>query len=146
MSKTIVLATDHAGFELKEHVKKFLLEKGFEIKDFGALEYDALDDYPDFIIPASKFISKNKLIGIIFGGSGQGEAIAANRTKGTRAVVFYNGPDDIIKLSRSHNNANILSIGARFVDKRRAEEIINLWLSTTFEEGRHQKRINKLDS
>ena len=146
MSKTIVLATDHAGFELKEHVKKFLLEKGFEIKDFGALEYDALDDYPDFIIPASKFISKNKLIGIIFGGSGQGEAIAANRIKGARAVVFYNGPDDIIKLSRSHNNANILSIGARFVNKRRAEEIINLWLSTTFEEGRHQKRINKLDS
>ena len=146
MSKTIVLATDHAGFELKEHVKKFLLEKGFEIKDFGALEYDALDDYPDFIIPASKFVSKNKLIGIIFGGSGQGEAIAANRIKGIRAVVFYNGPDDIIKLSRMHNNANILSIGARFVDNHRAEEIINLWLSTTFEEGRHQKRISKLDS
>ena len=145
MSKTIVLATDHAGFELKEHVKKFLLEKGFEIKDFGALEYDALDDYPDFIIPASKFVSKNKLIGIIFGGSGQGEAIAANRIKGIRAVVFYNGPDDIIELSRMHNNANILSIGARFVDNQRAEEIINLWLSTTFEEGRHKKRISKLD-
>ena len=146
MSKTIVLATDHAGFELKEHVKKFLLEKGFEIKDFGALEYDALDDYPDFIIPASKFVSENKLIGIIFGGSGQGEAIAANRIKGIRAVVFYNGPDDIIELSRKHNNANILSIGARFVDNQRAEEIINLWLSTTFEEGRHKKRISKLDS
>ena len=146
MSKTIVLATDHAGFELKEHVKKFLLKKGFEIKDFGALEYDALDDYPDFIIPASKFVSENKLIGIIFGGSGQGEAIAANRIKGIRAVVFYNGPDDIIELSRMHNNANILSIGARFVDNHRAEEIINLWLSTTFEEGRHQKRISKLDS
>ena len=146
MSKTIVLATDHAGFELKEHVKKFLLEKGFEIKDFGALEYDALDDYPDFIIPASKFVSKNKLIGIIFGGSGQGEAIAANRIKGIRAVVFYNGPDDIIELSRKHNDANILSIGARFVDNQRAEEIINLWLSTTFEEGRHKKRISKLDS
>ena len=146
MSKTIVLATDHAGFELKEHVKKFLLEKGFEIKDFGALEYDALDDYPDFIIPASKFVSKNKLIGIIFGGSGQGEAIAANKIKGIRAVVFYNGPDDIIELSRMHNNANILSIGARFVDNHRAEEIINLWLSTTFEEGRHKKRISKLDS
>ena len=146
MSKTIVLATDHAGFELKEHVKKFLLEKGFEIKDFGALEYDALDDYPDFIIPASKFVSENKLIGIIFGGSGQGEAIAANRIKGIRAVVFYNGPDDIIELSRMHNNANILSIGARFVDNQRAEEIINLWLSTTFEEGRHKKSISKLDS
>ena len=146
MNKTIVLATDHAGFELKEHVKKFLSEKGFEIKDFGALEYDALDDYPDFIIPAAKFISEHKLIGIIFGGSGQGEAMAANRIKGVRAAVFYDGPDDIIELSKLHNNANILSIGARFVSKQKSEEIINLWLSTDFEKGRHQKRIDKLDS
>jgi len=146
MNKTIVLATDHAGFELKEHVKKFLSEKGFEIKDFGALEYDALDDYPDFIIPAAKFISENKLIGIIFGGSGQGEAMAANRIKCIRAAVFYDGPDDIIELSKLHNNANILSIGARFVSKQKSEEIINLWLSTDFEKGRHQKRIDKLDS
>ena len=146
MNKTIVLATDHAGFELKEHIKKFLSEKGFEIKDFGALEYDALDDYPDFIIPAAKFISEHKLIGIIFGGSGQGEAMAANRIKGIRAAVFYDGPDDIIELSKLHNNANILSIGARFVSKQKSEEIINLWLSTDFEKGRHQKRIDKLDS
>ena len=146
MNKTIVLATDHAGFELKEHVKKFLSEKGFEIKDFGALEYDALDDYPDFIIPAAKFISEHKLIGIIFGGSGQGEAMAANRIKGIRAAMFYGGPDDIIELSKLHNNANILSIGARFVSKQKSEEIINLWLSTDFEKGRHQKRIDKLDS
>ena len=146
MNKTIVLATDHAGFELKEHVKKFLSEKGFEIKDFGALEYDALDDYPDFIIPAAKFISEHKLIGIIFGGSGQGEAMAANRIKGIRAAVFYDGPDDIIELSKLHNDANILSIGARFVSKQKSEEIINLWLSTDFEKGRHQKRIDKLDS
>tara|TARA_B100000530_G_scaffold9424_2_gene7643 strand:- start:1351 stop:1791 length:441 start_codon:yes stop_codon:yes gene_type:complete len=146
MNKTIVLATDHAGFELKEHVKKFLSEKGFEIKDFGAVEYDALDDYPDFIIPAAKFISEHKLIGIIFGGSGQGEAMAANRIKGIRAAVFYDGPDDIIELSKLHNNANILSIGARFVSKQKSEEIINLWLSTDFEKGRHQKRIDKLDS
>ena len=146
MNKNIVLATDHAGFELKEHVKKFLSEKGFEIKDFGALEYDALDDYPDFIIPAAKFISEHKLIGIIFGGSGQGEAMAANRIKGIRAAVFYDGPDDIIELSKLHNNANILSIGARFVSKQKSEEIINLWLSTDFEKGRHQKRIDKLDS
>tara|TARA_B100001758_G_scaffold166107_1_gene143382 strand:- start:837 stop:1277 length:441 start_codon:yes stop_codon:yes gene_type:complete len=146
MNKTIVLATDHAGFELKEHVKKFLSEKGFEIKDFGALEYDALDDYPDFIIPAAKYISEHKLIGIIFGGSGQGEAMAANRIKGIRAAVFYDGPDDIIELSKLHNNANILSIGARFVSKQKSEEIINLWLSTDFEKGRHQKRIDKLDS
>ena len=146
MNKTIVLATDHAGFELKEYVKNFLSKKGFEIKDFGAYEYDALDDYPDFIIPAAKFISEHKLIGIIFGGSGQGEAMAANRIKGIRAAVFYDGPDDIIELSKLHNNANILSIGARFVSKQKSEKIINLWLSTDFEEGRHQKRIDKLDS
>ena len=146
MNKTIVLATDHAGFKLKEHVKRFLTEKGYDIKDFGALEYDGLDDYPDFILPAAKYISEHKLIGIIFGGSGQGEAIAANRIKGIRAAVFYNGPDEIVELSRLHNNANILSIGARFVSNQEAEKVIELWLSTDFEEGRHEKRINKLDS
>ena len=146
MNKTIVLATDHAGFELKEHVKRFLIKKGYSIKDFGALEYDGLDDYPDFILPAAKYISEHKLIGIIFGGSGQGEAIAANRIKGIRAAVFYNGPDEIVELSRLHNNANILSIGARFVSNQEVEKVIELWLSTDFEEGRHEKRINKLDS
>lgn len=146
MNKTIVLATDHAGFELKEHVKRFLIKKGYDIKDFGALEYDGLDDYPDFILPAAKYISEHKLIGIIFGGSGQGEAMAANRIKGIRAAVFYNGPDEIVELSRLHNNANILSIGARFVSNQEVEKIIELWLSTDFEEGRHEKRINKLDS
>lgn len=146
MNKTIVLATDHAGFELKEHVKRFLTKKGYDIKDFGALEYDGLDDYPDFILPAAKYISEHKLIGIIFGGSGQGEAMAANRINGIRAAVFYNGPDEIVELSRLHNNANILSIGARFVSNQEVEKIIELWLSTDFEEGRHEKRINKLDS
>ena len=146
MNKTIVLATDHAGFELKEHVKRFLIKKGYDIKDFGALEYDGLDDYPDFILPAAKYISKHKLIGIIFGGSGQGEAMAANRIKGIRAAVFYNGPNEIVELSRLHNNANILSIGARFVSNQEVEKVIELWLSTNFEEGRHEKRINKLDS
>ena len=146
MNKTIVLATDHAGFELKEHVKRFLIKKGYDIKDFGALEYDGLDDYPDFILPAAKYISEHKLIGIIFGGSGQGEAMAANRINGIRAAVFYNGPDEIVELSRLHNNANILSIGARFVSNQEVEKIIELWLSTNFEEGRHEKRINKLDS
>ena len=146
MNKTIVLATDHAGFELKEHVKKFLIKKGYDIKDFGALEYDGLDDYPDFILPAAKYISEHKLIGIIFGGSGQGEAMAANRINGIRAAVFYNGPDEIVELSRLHNNSNILSIGARFVSNQEVEKVIELWLSTDFEEGRHEKRINKLDS
>ena len=146
MNKTIVLATDHAGFELKEYVKTFLIEKGYNVKDFGAFEYDGLDDYPDFILPAAKYISKHKLIGIIFGGSGQGEAMAANRINGIRAAVFYNGPDEIVELSRLHNNANILSIGARFVSNQEVEKVIELWLSTNFEEGRHEKRINKLDS
>ena len=146
MNKTIVLATDHAGFELKEHVKRFLTKKGYDIKDFGALEYDGLDDYPDFILPAAKYISEHKLIGIIFGGSGQGEAMAANRINGIRAAVFYNGPDEIVELSRLHNNSNILSIGARFVSNQEVEKVIELWLSTDFEEGRHEKRINKLDS
>ena len=146
MNKTIVLATDHAGFELKEHVKRFLIKKGYDIKDFGALEYDGLDDYPDFILPAAKYISEHKLIGIIFGGSGQGEAMAANRINGIRAAVFYNGPDEIVELSRLHNNANILSIGARFVNNQEVQKVIELWLSTDFEEGRHEKRINKLDS
>ena len=130
MNKTIVLATDHAGFKLKEHVKRFLTEKGYDIKDFGALEYDGLDDYPDFILPAAKYISEHKLIGIIFGGSGQGEAMAANRIKGIRAAVFYNGPNEIIELSRLHNNANILSIGARFVSSQEAVSYTHLTLPT----------------
>ena len=122
------------------------IKKGYDIKDFGALEYDGLDDYPDFILPAAKYISEHKLIGIIFGGSGQGEAMAANRIKGIRAAVFYNGPNEIVELSRLHNNANILSIGARFVSNQEVEKVIELWLSTNFEEGRHEKRIKKLDS
>ena len=143
----IVLATDHAGFKLKEAVKKSLLELGFEVKDFGALEYESTDDYPDFINPAAKFISENdNTMGIIFGGSGQGEAMAANRFKGVRAAVFYDGPDEIINLSRLHNNANVLSFGSRFIDADRAIELIKKWLGVEFEGGRHQKRIEKLDS
>ena len=146
-NNTIVLATDHAGFELKEAVKKSLLQLGFEVKDFGALEYEPTDDYPDFISPAAKFISENdNTIGIIFGGSGQGEAMAANRFKGVRAAVFYDGPDEIINLSRLHNNANVLSFGSRFIDSERAIELIKQWLSVEFEGGRHQRRIEKLDS
>lgn len=146
-NKTIVLATDHAGFELKESVKKFLLESNYEVKDFGAFTYESTDDYPDFINPAAKFISENdNIMGIIFGGSGQGEAMAANRFKGVRAAVFYDGPDEIIDLSRLHNNANILSLGSRFITSERAIELIKQWLSVEFEGGRHQNRIAKLDS
>ena len=144
---TIVLATDHAGFDLKEYVKKYLSNLNYDIKDFGAFEYESKDDYPDFINPAAKFISENdNTMGIIFGGSGQGEAMAANRFNGVRAAVFYDGPDEIIDLSRLHNNANVLSLGSRFIKPERAIDLIAKWLSIEFEGGRHQKRIAKLDS
>ncbi|MED5268711.1 MAG: RpiB/LacA/LacB family sugar-phosphate isomerase [Candidatus Neomarinimicrobiota bacterium] len=143
----IALGTDHAGFDLKEVVKKFLEENNYEVKDFGAYEYDSADDYPDFINPTAEFVSKNNdAMGIIFGGSGQGEAMAANRYKRVRAAVFYGGPDKIVSLSRQHNNANILSLGSRFIEPEDAINVIKLWLSTEFEGGRHQKRIEKLDS
>ena len=143
---TIHLATDHAGLELKEKVKLYLSDLDYEVIDHGAYEYDALDDYPDFIFPCANAVSNDpESKGIILGGSGQGEAMAANRVKGVRAAVFYNGPDEIIKLSRQHNNANILSLGARFMSEEEMYKIIEVWLSTDFESGRHQRRIEKLD-
>ena len=142
----IALGTDHAGFELKETVKKFLEDNGYEVKDFGAHEYESTDDYHDFIKPAAQFVSENDAMGIIFGGSGQGEAMAANKYKGVRAVVFYDGPDEIIRLSRQHNNANILSFGSRFIESSRDIELIKMWLNTNFECCRHQQRIQKLES
>ena len=142
----IHLATDHAGLELKEKVKLYLSNLNYEVIDHGAYEYDALDDYPDFIFPCANAVSNDpESKGIILGGSGQGEAMAANRVKGVRAAVFYNGPDEIIKLSRQHNNANILSLGARFMSEEEMYKIIEVWLSTDFESGRHQRRIEKLD-
>ena len=143
----IHLATDHAGLELKEKIKQYLIELGNDVIDHGAYEYDALDDYPDFIFPCAKAVSKDsKSRGIILGGSGQGEAMAANRINGVRAAVFYNGPKEIIELSRQHNNANILSLGARFMSEEEIYRIIEIWFDTDFEEGRHQSRIDKLDN
>ena len=141
------LATDHAGLELKEKIKLHLVTLGHEVIDHGAYEYDALDDYPDFIFPCAYAVAEDdKSRGIILGGSGQGEAMAANRVKGIRAAVFYNGPEDIIKLSRQHNNANILSIGARFMIEKEIFEVLDLWIKESFEGGRHQRRIDKLDT
>ena len=142
----IHIATDHAGLELKEKVKSYLSKLDYEVIDHGAYEYDALDDYPDFIFPCARAVSNDlNSKGIILGGSGQGEAMAANRVKGVRAAVFYNGPDEIIKLSRQHNDANILSLGARFMSDQEMYKIIELWLSADFESGRHKRRIEKLD-
>ena len=142
----IFLATDHAGFELKEFLNNYLINCGYDVEDCGAHELDPLDDYPDFIIPAAiKVANDDSARGIIMGGSGQGEAMAANRIKGIRAAVYYNGPIDIVKLSRTHNNANILSLGSRFISKENAAEIVDMWLNEPFEGGRHENRIKKLD-
>ena len=142
----IHLATDHAGLELKNIIKEHLKENGHDVTDHGAHEYDALDDYPDFIFPCAKSVAADpESRGIILGGSGQGEAMTANRIKGVRATVFYNGPEEIVKLSREHNNANILSLGARFMNQAEIYDVIEMWLAEPFEGGRHQRRIEKLD-
>ena len=142
----IHIATDHAGLELKNIIRDYLSEKGHDVVDHGAHEYDALDDYPDYIFPCAKAVASDlESRGIILGGSGQGEAMAANRVKGVRAAVFYNGPVEIVKLSREHNNANVLSLGARFMTEDQIYGVIEMWLDEPFEGGRHQRRIDKLD-
>jgi len=142
----IHIATDHAGLDLKNNIRDYLISKSHEVTDHGAHEYDALDDYPDYIFPCAKAVASDvESRGIILGGSGQGEAMAANRVKGVRAAVFYNGPVEIVKLSREHNNANILSLGARFMTEDEIYGVIEMWLDESFGGGRHQRRIDKLD-
>lgn len=143
----IYLAADHAGFEIKNAIQKTLLNSGYEMIDEGALSLDLADDYPDFMKKAVEMLSTEKNArAILFGGSGQGEAMVANRYKGVRAAVYYGGPTDIIKLSREHNDANVLSIGARFVTLQEAESAIILWLNTPFSgDERHKRRISKID-
>ena len=145
-TKKIILGSDHAGFELKEEIKKHLLNKNFEVEDMGADSLDPKDDYPDFIIPAAKKVAENPdNKGIIFGASGQGEAMAANKIKGIRAALYHGNNPDILKLSRQHNDANILSLGAKFLDKKEAIKAVDLWLNTDFSnEERHKRRINKI--
>jgi len=147
MKPKIFLGADHAGFELKEEIKKYLIKQGYEVIDKGSYSFDKNDDYPDFIKPVAREVSKNQQCkGIIFGASGQGESIAANRFKGARAALYYGGSTEIITLSRTHNDANILSIGARFVNKEDAIKAVKLWLGTGFSnEERHARRIKKLD-
>ncbi len=141
----IYLATDHAGFELKEKIKEFLTKTGHEVKDFGAYEFDSQDDYPDFISKAAAAVSKDtEGKAIILGCSGQGEAIVANKHPNVRAVVFY-GNIDMVPLTREHNNANILSLGARFLTEDEAVEAVKLFLETPFaSEDRHARRVEKI--
>lgn len=142
----VYLATDHAGFELKEKVKQALVQDGYEIKDFGAASFDAEDDYPDFISKAAEAVSKDPSSrAIILGGSGQGEAIVANKFPNVRAAVYYGKAEEMPKLTRQHNDSNILSLGARFLTEEDAIAVIKLFLETPFsEEPRHIRRIEKI--
>ena len=144
--KKVYIASDHAGFELKEALVSFLAEHGYEVSDLGPTTFDKNDDYPDTIGVLVRAVAEAKdAFGIAIGGSGQGEAMLANRTAGIRAAVFYGGNKDIVKLSREHNDANILSLGARFVLPEEAKEAALLWLMTEFSgEERHVRRIAKL--
>src|SRR5260221_14665191 len=160
----IYLATDHAGFELKEKIKEYLKKDNVQVEDFGAFAIDKNDDYPDFISKAASAVSQNPHDrAIIFGGSGQGEAIVANKYKHVRAVVFYSlcmsltaidvqgtesdDPFEIIRLTREHNDANILSIGVRFLSEQEVKHAVDLFLKTPFlHDPRHVRRIAKISN
>lgn len=159
----IALSTDHAGYESLQRLKTYLESLGHECADFGPSVYDPQDDYPNFIAPAAQAVARGEYdAGIIFGGSGQGEAIAANRVKGIRCGVYY-GPAtpiaaldvsgstaqdeyEILRLNRQHNNANMLSLAGRFLTQESIEQAVRIWLETPFSgEERHQRRIQELD-
>ncbi len=148
----IYIGTDHAGFELKEKLIPFIKKLGYEVVDCGAFKYEKEDDYPDFVSPVAKAVALNPEShhGIVLGASGQGEAIVANRYPHVRAVVFYGSAgilkENIIKLSREHNNSNILSLGARFLNIGQAKKAVKMWLSTKFTyKERHVRRIKKIE-
>ncbi|MFZ1987888.1 MAG: RpiB/LacA/LacB family sugar-phosphate isomerase [Minisyncoccia bacterium] len=143
----IYLASDHAGFALKEALKQYLSGLGYHMEDMGALVLDPEDDYPDFVrLAAHRVATDEDSRGIILGKSGQGEAMAANRIKGARAAVYYGGNEDIPRLAREHNNANILSLGAGFLSEEEAKRAVDIFLATEFSgESRHLRRIAKLD-
>ncbi len=148
MKPVVYFATDHAGFDLKEVLRTFVQDElGYEVIDCGAHTYDAADDYPDFIAKAAQALSERPTQrAIILGGSGQGEAMLANRFAGVRATVYYGGAPEIITLSREHNDANALSLGARFISEDEAKQAVRQWLSLPFSnEERHVRRIKKIE-
>lgn len=140
----IYLGTDHAGFELKEKVKAYLKNEGYDIEDCGAFEFDKNDDYPDFIALCAKKVAQDpNSKGLVFGKSGAGECIVANKIKGARAVLGINKTN--VALSRTHNDANILSLGSLFVNDVLAKELTKIFLQTSFSnEERHIRRIEKI--
>lgn len=159
----VYLAADHAGFELKEKVKEFLKKEGYEIEDCGAYEFNKDDDYPDFVSKAAEKVSNSldNSKAIIFGSSGQGEAMVANKFNNVRAAVFYSpcvpahnvdvtgresaDPFEMIRLTREHNNANVLSLGAKILKEEDAVKAVKLWLEAPFPaDERHVRRIEKI--
>jgi len=139
----IALGSDHAGFEYKQAIKAFLLQAGHEVHDFGTNSTEPVD-YPDFIRPAAEAVAHGECErAVVLGGSGNGEAMAANRVRGVRCALCWN--TETAALSRHHNDANVLSIGQRMISQDLALEIVKVWLETPFDGGRHVRRIQKLD-
>lgn len=160
----IALSTDHTGLDKLQNLQKFLEGKGHTCRNFGPTEFDADDDYPDYINPVAEVVASGEYeYGIVFGGSGQGEAIAANRHAGVRCGVYY-GPAmaqgvldtvglmpideyEILRLNRRHNNANMLSLAGRFLSDEQVRTAVSIWLETKFlDEERHVRRIKKIDA
>lgn len=138
----IAISADHAGFELKKKIIKALEENGNEVKDFGTYSDESID-YADFAYKAAKSVAdKNEDFGIIICGSGVGVSITANKVKGIRAANCFN--NEMSALARQHNNANIICLGARFLSESQAIEMVETFLTTEFEGGRHERRVNKI--
>ena len=140
----IHIGSDHAGLELKSQLIEHLVSKGHDVTDHGPYEYDAVDDYPDFCIPAAEAVAKDPAsLGIVLGGSGNGEQIAANKVNGIRAALAWSV--ETAKLARDHNNANVIAVGGRMHELPLVKEIIDTFISHPFsEDERHIRRINKI--
>ena len=138
------IGSDHAGLELKNDLLAHLVNSGHDVTDHGPYEYDALDDYPDFCIPAAQAVAKDPTsLGVVIGGSGNGEQISANKVKGIRAVLAWS--IETAKLGKEHNNANVVSIGGRMHSIDQCKEIIDAFIATPFSnDERHIRRINKI--
>lgn len=140
----IAIGSDHAGFDYKEKIKQLLVQLGHEVKDFGTHSTEPVD-YPIYIRPVAEAVAREEFErGIVVGGSGNGEAIVANKVRGIRCGVCWNIQS--ARLNRQHNDANMLSLGQRMLSAETALEIVKVWLETPFEGGRHQKRVEQIES
>lgn len=142
MSQIIPIGSDHAGFELKSKLIEYLTQKGYEMKDFGCHSSESVD-YPDFGHPVAEFVENNKgLKGIVICGSGNGINMTVNKHQGIRSALCWN--NEIAKLARLHNDANIIALPARFIDESLAKQMVDTFFNTDFEGGRHQRRVDKI--